>query len=403
MTRSGIAVVARQEFTIRIRAGRWRWLLLAWFAVLMVFTLLVRASIARVADADVPNKGVVVYGSLALLVLALALLVVPALAAQSVNGDRERGTLATLQVTRLTAGDIAVGKLAAAWGTALVFLAVSAPMVVYAMFLGGVPFWRVLVVTVVVSLLLGVFIALALCLSALLSRTTTSGVLAYLLVFALCVGTLICFGIGAALAQDTVTVRQPAYCTDEGMVESGPLPPGAAASLPPGPVPSPIAPVPTTSPDPVQPVPSPAPRFCQPATSYNTQATRTDLVWWLLAPNPFVILADSAPALPPLTAEERREKQRREERGDYDNDLRDADPLGAIGTEVRKLRLKPGQKDSFLYGDAAELSEQVPARRKPVWPYGLAFDVLLGIGAVVLTARKLTTPTRTLPKGQRVA
>ena len=54
---------------------------------------------------------------------------VPALAAQSVNGDRERGTLATLQVTRLTAGDIAVGKLAAAWGTALVFLAISAPMV----------------------------------------------------------------------------------------------------------------------------------------------------------------------------------------------------------------------------------------------------------------------------------
>ena len=107
---SGIAAVARQEFTIRIRAGRWRWLLLAWFAVLMVFTLLVRASIARVADADVPNKGVVVYGSLALLVLALALLVVPALAAQSVNGDRERGTLATLQVTRLTAGDIAVGQ-----------------------------------------------------------------------------------------------------------------------------------------------------------------------------------------------------------------------------------------------------------------------------------------------------
>ena len=125
-------------------------------------------------------------------------------------------------------------------------------------------------------------------------------------------------------------------------------------------------------------------------------------MWWLLAPNPFVILADSAPALPPLTAPSCASKQRREERGDYD-DLRDADPLGAIGDEVRKLRLKPGQKDSFLYGDSSELSEQTPARRKPVWPYGLAFDVLLGIGAVWLTARRLTTPTRTLPKGQRVA
>jgi hypothetical protein len=54
-----------------------------------------------------------------LFVLGLALLVVPSLAAQSVNGDRERGTLATLQVTRLSAGEITLGKFVAAWGTAL--------------------------------------------------------------------------------------------------------------------------------------------------------------------------------------------------------------------------------------------------------------------------------------------
>jgi ABC-type transport system involved in multi-copper enzyme maturation permease subunit len=380
VTRAGIATVAQQEFTIRIRAGRWRWLLLSWFGVLMLFTLLMRASIARVADADATDKGVVVYGGLTLLVLALALLVVPALAAQSVNGDRERGTLATLQVTRLTAADIAFGKLCAAWGTALVFLACSLPMVLYAMTLGGVPFWRVVVVTAVVSLLLGTVIALSLCLSALLSRTTTSGVLAYLLVFGLCVGTLISFGLAAALAQDTVTRTEPAYCRDaEGT----------------------YLPAPTASP-----VPGLAPggptRECQPATTYQVGTTRTDRVWWLLAPNPFVILADSAPQLPPLTAEERREKQQREARGDYRSDLRDADPLGAIGTEVRKLRLHPNERDGYTYNQLASDSSQ-PSRRRPVWPYGLAFDVLLGAGAVWLTTRKLTTPTRELPQGQRVA
>jgi len=41
--------------------------------------------------------------------------VTPALTAQSINGDRERGTLATLQVTRLRPADIALGKLAAGW------------------------------------------------------------------------------------------------------------------------------------------------------------------------------------------------------------------------------------------------------------------------------------------------
>ena len=40
---------------------------------------------------------------------------------------------------------------------------------------------------------------------------------------------------------------------------------------------------------------------------------------------------------------------------------------------------------------------------RPVWPTGLAVDVLLGVGAVVLTARRLRTPSRTLPRGQRVA
>ena len=60
--------------------------------------------------------GAVMFGVVVLVVLALALLVAPALAAQSVNGDRERGTLATLQVTRLRAGEIAVGKLARVLG-----------------------------------------------------------------------------------------------------------------------------------------------------------------------------------------------------------------------------------------------------------------------------------------------
>jgi hypothetical protein len=42
-----------------------------------------------------------------------------------VNGDRERGTLATLQVTRLSAGEITLGQVRRRWGTALVFLALT--------------------------------------------------------------------------------------------------------------------------------------------------------------------------------------------------------------------------------------------------------------------------------------
>src|SRR5437763_9249922 len=98
MTLSGITTVAKQEFRVRLRTGRWRWLLASWFAVVATFTVLLRLALHTVS-APAPH-GIPLFGGLMLFVLALALLVAPALTAQSINGDRERGTLATVQVTR---------------------------------------------------------------------------------------------------------------------------------------------------------------------------------------------------------------------------------------------------------------------------------------------------------------
>lgn len=352
----GVLTVARQEFTLRIRAGRWRWLLSIWFLLVSAFTVLVHLAVRASYD-GARNKGVVVYGALVIFVLALALLVVPSLTGQSVNGDRERGTLATLQVTRLTSLEIALGKLAAAWGTSLAFLGLALPAVVYSVALGGIPLDRLVVVTLVVALLLGVVAALALCLSSLLARSTTSGVLSYLTVFALTVGTLILFGIGAALSTEHYT-EQSSCPTREELVNQG-FPPDALDQ---------------------------ALANCQSSTYDGTRA-RTDHVWWLLAPNPFVIVADAAPQLPKETAAERRDRLSDEQAGRYHEDLRQSDPLGAIGRGVRDLRKAPGSDSG----------------RKPVWPFGLAFDLLLGAAAVWLTARRLHAPSRSLPKGQRVA
>jgi len=356
MTWHGITTVARQEFTLRIRAGRWRWLLTIWFGLVSGFTVLTHLAV-RASYEHSENKGVVVYGALVIFVLALALLVVPSLTGQSVNGDRERGTLATLQVTRLSALEIALGKLASAWGTALVFLALALPAVAYSAALGGVPIGRVLVVTVVVGLLLGVFAAVALCLSSLLSRTTTSGVLSYVSVFAATAGTLIAFGIGAAISTEHYTEQSTCPSRTE-LLDSG---------------------IPEAEID----------RFSDcTASTYESTRTRTDRIWWLLAPNPFVIVADAAPQLPKETEAERRARLTAEQSGIYRNDLRDSDPLGAIGRGVRDLRKPPEHRD---------------AERKAVWPYGLAFDVLVGAGAVWVAARRLRAPSRVLPRGQRVA
>jgi ABC-type transport system involved in multi-copper enzyme maturation permease subunit len=358
VTPGGVATVAKQEFRLRIRAGRWRWLLSIWFAVLVVFTVLVRLALGGFSSEDVTDKGIVIYGGLMLFVLGLALLVVPALAAQSVNGDRERGTLATLQVTRLTAADICVGKFAAAWGTALVFLAISLPLVVYAVTQKGVPVGRVLVVTVVLALLLGTVCAIALALSAVLARTTTSAVLAYLAVFALTVGTLILFGLVTAMTTEQYTVTAQTSCT----ATNGSTP------------------------------------VCENSSFESTRA-RTDRTWWLLAPNPFVVLADAAPQLPALTEAQQRQRREEEERGVFRQDARDIDPLGGLGRAVRGLRDVPESNE----GGGVLTSAPVRDERKPVWPLGLAVDVILAAGALWLTTRRLATPSRKLPKGQRVA
>ena len=372
MTAAGVATVARQEFRLRIRAGRWKLLLVLWFGLLAVFTGVARVAVGTVQG--LTDRGTGVYGALALVVLGLSLLVVPSLAAQSVNGDRERGTLAALQVTRLSPAEITLGKFSAAWGTALVFLALTVPLALYAATQGGVPLGRLVVVTLVLALLLGAVCAISLWLSSALSRTTTSGLLAYLVVALLTIGTLVAFALLTAVTQEKYEQTYDSVaCEDEQAYGEYQ---GQGAPLPDG---------------------------CTPTTeTYSSSRTRTDRTWWLLAPNPFVVLADAAPALPadPPGLSEREQEQRAR--------ARDLDPLGQIGSQVRGLRREVVPLEQYIAMQNGTLpyeeDGQVQARpTKRVWPYGLAFDVALGALALYLTTRRLRTPTRTLPKGQRVA
>ena len=351
---SGVLTVAKLEFRLRIRAGRWRWMLASWFVLLLVVTLLVRnAATQRNIAGDEPQAtGAVMFGVVVLIVLALALLVTPALAAQSVNGDRERGTLATLQVTRLTAAEIAFGKLLASWGTAVVFLAVTLPLALWCFAEGGLSVLRIVGVYLVTTLLLGIVCAVSLALSALLARSTTSGVLAYLTVFALTVGTLIAFGLVTAVTQQTVSASTE-QCDSYDQNGNG--------------------------------------TNCR-LVGYETTIARTDRTWWILAPNPFVVLADSAPAGPTRTV------RRRD--GTTEQQPLPVDVLGAMSRGLHTIRVRPEPVEG-PYGTNFETPAGVTGGA--VWPFGLAFDVLLAVGALWLATRRLRTPTDRLAKGQRIA
>jgi ABC-2 type transport system permease protein len=329
----GAWLVARQEFRIRLRTGRWRWLLIAWVILLALFTALLDLSLytgyGYVADGAL--RGVPLFGILMLFVLGMVLVISPALTSQTINGDRERGTLATLQVTRLRPLEITLGKLIAGWGVGVVALGLTLPFTGYAMAKGGITIGRTAVVYAVVALLIGVVCAVSQALSALLARSITSALLSYLTVAALTFGTIISFTLVAPLVTERRTERTPQGDT------------------------------------------------------YTYDAVRLDLVWWLIAPNPFAIVADSAPRVPP----------RRVQAGDQII-VDDYDPLSAIGRQVRELRLPPGPR----YGESGQ-----PLTRDdlPVWPYGLGFNLILGAGAVAITTMRLRTPTTRLPQGTRIA
>jgi ABC-type transport system involved in multi-copper enzyme maturation permease subunit len=324
----GVGLVARQEFRMRLRTGRWRWLLGAWVVLLMVFTALLDLGMETGFgySADNSRRGVPLFGFLMLFVLGMVLVISPALTSQSVNGDRERGTLATLQVTALRPLEIALGKLVAGWGVGLVALGLTLPFAGYAMMRGGITVARVAAVYAVVALLIGVVCAVSQALSALLARSITSALLSYLTVAALTVGTLILFGLVGSLVTEERTEVTP-----DG--------------------------------------------------TYTYDVNRPERVWWLLAPNPFVVVADAAPRVPPRFIDN--------EYGGYNDDY---DPLSMVGRSVRELR--NGYYDVPEGEDRGDL---------PVWPYGLAFNVLLGLGAVVVTVRRLRTPSQRLARGVRIA
>ena len=347
-TLHGIRTVAQHEFRVRLRAGRWRWMLASWIVVLALLTFLLAKAVDAQYEEAVTGLGIPVFGGLVIGLLGLSLLVVPALTAQSVNGDRERGVLATLQVTLLTPAEIALGKLAAAWVVSLVFLGAAVPMVAATMAMGGVPLGQVLPTMLVLAVLLGVVAAISQCLSALLARTMTSAVLSYAAVFALTVGTLITFALALPITTETVqhTYMEPRYD------DRGEIIPGSE----------------------------------QPVT-YESERTREDKVWWLLGPNPFVILADSAPRLP-----------RRLDQLTGEPVASPLDPLGDLGNAVRDARRPP--MEVVTYGP---LSDERPPQPGPVWPYGLAVDVALAGLAVLVTVRRLRTPVNRLPRGVRIA
>jgi ABC-type transport system involved in multi-copper enzyme maturation permease subunit len=354
LTWQGVATVTRLELRQRVRSTRWVTVLVAWALVLVGLAVLIHhavfsATFTSTGTAPDSVAGAMMFGLVVLLVLSLGGLIAPALSATSVNGDRAAGVLATLQATLLSPAEIALGKLLAAWATALALLAAAIPVIGWAYVSGGTPAGRLAVTLLLLAVVLLVVCAIGLGWSAIAARTASSAVLTYLSVAFLGLGLPVLFG----LLVPVVTTTEPHRVRTLEQVQ------------------------PVTTQD-----GEPAMRCVE--RTEPTGVIHSERIWWLLAANPYVIIADASPR--PAGA-----------RGDQD-------VLTAIRSGVRELRLgEPSVTESC---GSTTPDTQREARREAlgvVWPYGLAADLAVGAGFAVITVRRLRAPARALPRGSRVA
>ncbi|MFC5929579.1 ABC transporter permease [Cryobacterium melibiosiphilum] len=360
---SGLWLIVTLELRQRVRGK-------AWYVLLGIFVLLVAlvTTLLWYATAAEYVGGGGVFSMIVFFVLLLGTLVSPALSGNAVNGDRDAGTLATTQVTLISAGQLVLGKFVAAWITSLAFLAASVPFLIFAVSAGEVSAATIGTSILVLAIELGVIAAIGVGLSGVVIRPLFSIVVTYLLVAALSLGTLIAFGLLGAATKATVTSTFTPVLSSDFDPETG-----EQSNV--------VCGVPET-------------------TTYETP--RFDYYWWILAANPYVVVADASP-------------------GVFDENGSPSDSFGWIAVSVRQAQTPPELATEYDACDEAANGYdsysgeypgmQVPGPTQqeiydgalPSWFVGLAIHVALAVGALLWAWRRTITPARRLAAGSRIA
>ena len=337
---SGVRSVFALEMKQRLRSRSWYVLLVVWFVVIGLVATLTALSSSVMRG----PQGPVLYELMVGFILFFGLLLAPALSANAVNGDRAAGTLAILQVTLLRPGQILAGKWLASWVASMGFLVASIPFLLWALALGGVQPLSALVALVMLAVELGIVCALGVGVSTLAARPLFSIVITYMLVALLGLGTLIAFALSGFLTEETVRANNSTYTYTAGGAEeytcSGPL--------------------------------------------RDVPVAHTERIAWILAVNPFVVVADSIPV--DAEADE--------------NGFVASGVMEGISTLVRQAQAGPEYTLRCLNGESRQGSQPDVV---PIWPLGLTLQAALAALLVFLGRRRLRTPAGNLAAGTRIA
>jgi hypothetical protein len=239
-------------------------------------------------------------------------------------------------------------------------LVTSIPFLVFGLVQGGLSPGHILVSLLMLGVEIAIVCGIGVGISALAARPLFSIVVSYLTVAGLVVLSLIAFGFGMQLTQEAVTVDQP-----------GPsmryIPPSGSGAP--------------------QPIP------CRPV---QETVFHTERVAFVLAINPFVVVADAIPY---------------PERGSA-NSMLGAGMLEGISQGTRQALAGPRLPyspcvDGMYQPQNQQLQNQYQyqylKQTTPVWPLGLGMQLVLAGMLMWLGWRALRTPARRLARGTRIA
>ncbi|GAA2560989.1 ABC-type transport system involved in multi-copper enzyme maturation permease subunit [Neomicrococcus aestuarii] len=359
--KAGIRTVFKMELMQRLRSGSWYWMMGVWFVIIGLVTWAVIASFRPYDEYSMfgGQSGQLVFETVLFFVLLFALLISPAFAANTITGDRQNGTLAIIQNTLLTPWQIILGKWLAAWVSALAFLVVALPFIVLSFALGGVDFSRMLLFILMLGFELLVMTGLGVAVSSVSVRSLFAVLGTYLLVALFSVGTLIGFGLSAQLSQEEVSGRY----MDAPIME----PPAEVLNSSDGKA------INDWYNENSQ---------CSTATQ-TTNIVHTERIAWILAANPFVMVADIA-------------------REPYDvNTVTNGELFTGISQLMRSAQAGPEYQHECLNGK--KFSELPDPQVFPSWPIGMAIQVIFLGGLMTAARNRLKTPVKKLSPGMRVA
>lgn len=184
--------VYKRECMVSARSFKLALVLLVFNGILALVALLnMYSALTQVRlTAEVQYTGFLdLYMFVAALEFLMLILIMPAVTAGSISGERERQTLDLILTTCMTPADIVLGKLEAALGTMFLMVVSSLPVLAMVFVYGGVLFSDLILLLCCFFAAAAFMGSIGLCCSALFGRTTAATVAAYAVTAVLTAGT----------------------------------------------------------------------------------------------------------------------------------------------------------------------------------------------------------------------